>query len=68
MLAIEAKYGMSLTAACLEDVKSIYGTFVEAVVPPGDALLTGGEAPLIQVRAGGGGGGGGTDRPWGVYA
>jgi hypothetical protein len=49
--AIEAKYGMSLTASCLEDVKSIYGTFVEAVVPPGDAALSGGEAPLIQVGA-----------------
>ena len=40
---------MSLTAACLEDVKSIYGTFVEAVVPTGEAELTGAEAPLIQV-------------------
>lgn len=46
--AIEAKYGIPLTTSCLEDVKAIYGTFVEAAIPAGDAPLTGQEAPLIQ--------------------
>lgn len=32
----------------MEELKSLYGTFVEAAIPPGDAPLTGGEAVLIQ--------------------
>lgn len=49
VVAVEAKYGCSLTATCLEDLKSLYGTFVEAAIPPGDAPLTGREPELIQV-------------------
>lgn len=48
VLVIEAKYGCSLTECCLEELKSVYGTFVEAAIPAGDAPLTGGEATLIQ--------------------
>ena len=48
VLAVEAKYGTSLTTSCLEDLKSLYGTFVEAAIPAGDVALTGGEALLIQ--------------------
>jgi len=45
---VEAKYGATLTSSCLEDVKSLYGTFVEAVVPVGNTDLRGGEALLIR--------------------
>lgn len=48
VLFVEAKYGTTLVEACLEDLKSLYGTFVEAYIPTGDAPLTGGEAVLIQ--------------------
>lgn len=47
---VEAKYGCSLVVTCPEEVKALYGTFVEAAVPPGDAPLTGREPELIQVR------------------
>ncbi|EFN52285.1 hypothetical protein CHLNCDRAFT_139027 [Chlorella variabilis] len=46
--AIEAKYGASLAATNPDELKSIYGAFLEAVVPPGDAPLTGSEPVLIQ--------------------
>ncbi|PSC73353.1 chloroplastic isoform X2 [Micractinium conductrix] len=46
--AIESKYGINLTVACPEDIKAIYGTFVEAAIPAGDAPLAGREAALIQ--------------------
>ncbi|KAL4522238.1 hypothetical protein Ndes2437B_g07974 [Nannochloris sp. 'desiccata'] len=48
VVAVETKYGASLTTTCLEDLKSLYGTFVEAAIPAGDTPLTGGEAVLIQ--------------------
>lgn len=35
--AIEAKYGVKLAQQAVEDVKLIYGTFVEALIPPGKA-------------------------------
>ena len=47
--AIESKYGLLLTdAACLPDTQAIYGTFVEAAIPPGDAPMSGAEPQLIQ--------------------
>jgi hypothetical protein len=46
--AIEAKYGAPLATSHPEDLKAVYGTFVEAVIPPGDAPLTGREPQLIQ--------------------
>ncbi|KAL4434488.1 hypothetical protein ABPG75_000929 [Micractinium tetrahymenae] len=46
--AIEANYGLNLAQACTDDVQAIYGTFVEAAVPAGDAPLTGREQVLIQ--------------------
>ena len=45
---IEAKYGAPLVSSSLEGLKSIYGTFVEFVIPAGDVSLTGQEAPRIQ--------------------
>ena len=48
VLAIEAKYGTPLAESCLEDLKSLYGTFVEAYIPAGGTPLSGGEALLIQ--------------------
>ena len=48
VIAIEAKFGAPLLESCPEELKSIYGTFVEAVIPGGDAPLTGVEASLIQ--------------------
>lgn len=48
---VEAKYGCALPATCPEELKAIYGTFVEAAVPPGDAPLSGREQVLIQVGA-----------------
>jgi hypothetical protein len=50
--AIEAKYGAPLATSHPEDLKAVYGTFVEAVIPPGDAPLTGREPQLIQVGRG----------------
>lgn len=46
--AIEAKYGTRLAVSSADELKAIYGTFVEAVVPPGDAPLAGNEHLLIQ--------------------
>jgi hypothetical protein len=46
--AIEAKYGATLVASSLEELKSIYGAFIEAAIPAGDAPLRGNEAQLIQ--------------------
>lgn len=48
MTAIEAKYGVNLAANAVEGVKLIYGTFVEALIPPGDVALRGTEHVLIQ--------------------
>jgi hypothetical protein len=48
--AIESKYGTSLAASYPEELKGMYGAFVEAVVPTGDAPVTGVEPGLIQVR------------------
>jgi hypothetical protein len=45
---VEAKYGIELCASCLEEMKSLYGTFVEAAIPAGAAPLTGHEQVLIQ--------------------
>ena len=36
--AIETKYGTNLNVDSTEDVKAIYGTFVEAVIPLGAAV------------------------------
>lgn len=46
--AIEAKYGIDMTVSCLEEIKSLYGTFVEAAIPAGTASLSGHEHVLIQ--------------------
>ncbi|KAL4860244.1 hypothetical protein ACK3TF_000429 [Chlorella vulgaris] len=46
--AIESKYGTSLAASYPEELKGMYGAFVEAVVPTGDAPVTGVEPGLIQ--------------------
>ncbi|KAL4420333.1 hypothetical protein ABPG77_010238 [Micractinium sp. CCAP 211/92] len=46
--AIEAKFGINLAQACTDDMQAIYGTFVEAAIPAGDAPLTGQEQVLIQ--------------------
>ncbi|KAI8112260.1 hypothetical protein M9434_003584 [Picochlorum sp. BPE23] len=46
--AVEAKYGIELCVSCLEEMKSLYGTFIEAVIPPGAANLSGNEHLLIQ--------------------
>lgn len=46
--AIEAKYGTTLMEACPEEVKAVYGTLVEALIPKGDAALSGSEHILIQ--------------------
>lgn len=46
--AIENKYGASLATSNLEELKSIYGAFVEAAIPSGDNPLTGNEPTLIQ--------------------
>jgi hypothetical protein len=35
VLAVEAKYGTSLLESAPEELKSLYGTVVEAVIPPG---------------------------------
>lgn len=45
--AIETKYGTSLTISCLDELKSLYGTFVEAAIPYGNSPLTGSEQLLI---------------------
>lgn len=37
--AIETKYGIVLATDSLEDVKNLYGTFVQAVIPPGQYQL-----------------------------
>ncbi len=46
--ALEAKYGIVLAVDSLESLKSLYGSFVEAAIPPGDAPLSGNEAVLIN--------------------
>lgn len=46
--AIEAKYGIDMCTSCLEEMKSLYGTFVEAAIPAGTGNLTGQEHVLIQ--------------------
>lgn len=46
--AVEAKYGAPLVTSCLEDVKSLYGTFVEAIIPAGSAPLRGDEQVYIK--------------------
>jgi hypothetical protein len=46
--AVEAKYGIDMTVSCLEEMKSLYGTFVEAAIPVGTANLSGQEQVLIQ--------------------
>ena len=45
---VEAKYGIQLCVSCLEEMKSLYGTFVEAAIPAGAAPLSGSEQVLIQ--------------------
>jgi len=45
---IESKYDATLVSSSLEELKSIYGTFVEYAIPAGDSSLTGEEAPRIQ--------------------
>ena len=45
---VEAKYGVTLTVSCLEEMKSLYGTFVEAAIPFGSAPLSGSEQLAIQ--------------------
>ena len=45
---VEAKYGIELCVSCLEEMKSLYGTFVEAAIPAGAAPLSGSEQVMIQ--------------------
>lgn len=45
---VEEKYGISLCISCLEEMKSLYGTFVEAVIPVGNSSLSGSESTVIQ--------------------
>ena len=46
--SVEAKYGVKLCESCLEEMKSLYGTYVEAVIPPGADPLSGSEPLSIQ--------------------
>jgi hypothetical protein len=46
--ALETKYGAPLYVCCPQDIKTVYGLFVEAAVPPGDEPMTGDEPVLIQ--------------------
>jgi hypothetical protein len=46
--ALEAKYGAPLAEACPEEARALYGVFVEAAIPGGDAPLRGDEAALIR--------------------
>lgn len=48
VLTIEQKYGIDMCASCLEEMKSLYGTFIEAAIPAGTAILNGNEHVLIQ--------------------
>lgn len=52
--AIESKYGINLAQQATEGVKLIYGTFVEALIPPGE-----------QPSGAGRGGEGRGSYPWG---
>ena len=52
--AIEAKYGIRLPTACADEVQLIYGTLVEAAIPPG-TQARGGRA-RVRTQAGASGG------------
>ena len=45
---VEAKYGIEMCTSCLEEMKSLYGTFVEGSIPAGAAPLNGTEHIAIQ--------------------
>jgi Chloroplast envelope transporter len=46
--AIGARYGVDLAKALTEELKVIYGQYLEAAIPPGDAPLSGREADDIR--------------------
>lgn len=48
VVAIEDKYGAVLSSSSLEELKSIYGAFVEAAIPAGEKPLNGNEPAQIQ--------------------
>lgn len=43
-----ARFGVNLASERVEDLKSMYGIYVESVIPTGEAPLTGREADAIR--------------------